>query len=264
MFQSLFNSWHWWCLTWPDQIWTAWPCLTVLTTSAEAHWSRFSHKDSVSFLTAHSVISSSTDINTDWSVTKRKTCFVPFFSLASSTSTSNLSLHPPSLWQLLFLTTGHYELLALAPGNYGNGFLLDRWWPVGRLHHNNQVCVHARARTGAHAHSAESIFALSFTHLVHYLPQALAHTSSHKTQQTSSPVLFLIIHSTCLLAHTIIPFIGLFRQYKWVQCNVIQRWIKAQCIYLAAISGVNDSQPQQLLVAMKDRISCLLGNVPAA
>lgn len=144
----------------------------------------------------------------------RRTCFVCFISLASSTSTSNPSLHPPSLHQLLFLTTGHYEPPAFAPGNYGNGFLLDRWRPVGRLHHNNRVRAHARARTGARAHSAEPTFALSFTHLVHYLPRALAHTSRYKTQRTSSPALFLIIHSTCLLAHTIMPFIGLFRRYK--------------------------------------------------
>lgn len=61
----------------------------------------------------------------------------------------------------LFFTTGHYELLALTPGNYGNSFSLDYRRtvavesPVGRLHHHNQThaCTHVRAREGAHVHS---------------------------------------------------------------------------------------------------------------
>lgn len=77
-----------------------------------------------------------------------QSCFTCFNSSASSTSTSNLSLHPPPLCQLLFLTAGRYELPPLAPGNYGNGFLLDRWRPPSGdfIIIIRYVCMHEHAQ----------------------------------------------------------------------------------------------------------------------
>ena len=50
----------------------------------------------------------------------------PSLSLSPCLSPSTSSPRP------LFLTTGHYELPALTPGNYGNSFSLDYWRTVAQ------------------------------------------------------------------------------------------------------------------------------------
>lgn len=208
----------------------------------------------------------------NWSLTTdRFFCCCCFISLASSTpfhsfaSAFNLSLSPSTFSpRLLFLTTGHYELPALTPGNYGNSFLLDYRRPVGRLHHNNQVCAHARARAVC-TRSFNKAHLRTFLHSLSALSPSSPHIQLQNAADLESSV--ALNHSLnmplCPHKHTRQWAI---HQYKWVQRNVIKRWIKAQYIHLAAISGVYDIQPEQLLVATwiavfntKDRISWLFG-----
>lgn len=71
-------------------------------------------------------------------------------SLSLSLSSSTSSPRP------LFLTTGHYELPALTPGNYGNSFSLDYWRTVAQRVPSGDFIIVIRCaceRGGAPAHA---------------------------------------------------------------------------------------------------------------
>lgn len=71
--------------------------------------------------------------------------FTSISALSPSLSSATSSPHP------LFLSTGHYELPALTPGNYGNSFSLDYWRTLaGRVPSGDFITIIRCARTYGH------------------------------------------------------------------------------------------------------------------
>lgn len=100
----------------------------------------------------------------------------------------SLSPHP------LFLTTGHYELPTLAPGNYGNSFSLDYWRTVAeRSPSGGSIiiirCEHELERERAHSFSDDRI------HSLNALSQVLAHTRA-ATYSADFQCSVILHHST--------------------------------------------------------------------